>query len=748
MPRLQAFSGTNFRGFGLKVTPSGSRSYVFQYRMGGRETTARRYTIGTHGSPWTPTTAREEAERLALMVRQGVDPREHQRERRRELVELAFRGYAQRFLKLYVIGEWPASYDFAESILRLHVVPVLGEKPLPKIGKSDITDVLDRLPPSKPALKRNVYAVLRRLLRWAVGRGDLDRSPLEGFEAPASVPSRERVLNDAELALVWKASSGLGYPFGPMFQLLMITGQRREEVAGLKWEELDRSSAAWLLPAERSKNGKSHIVPLSAPAAELLDSLAQSEKWPRKGFVFTTTGTTAVSGYSRAKRRLDVAMRRILGEMSDGLDDAFTPLAAWRVHDLRRTLATGLQRLGVRFEVTEAVLNHVSGARSGVAGVYQRHDWADEKRDALARWAQALERIISNPTAALVPGAEFERDASAATARASAMTGERSGDWREALSELPIRKIERAISQFHADERYEREHGKLSETLHRLKQIEAHSRGLMEAITDLSPVGSAAVHDAGMKRGIVSGRYELGGIVRRLVEIPELASAAVEILLAMHSPLPDEEQGQGTGSAIGRDFDLRAIKAEHDRSGISFEFRSPEGKLGVAVIKTYLRHQPAFNVSERGAGRALDMFLRRVWEDVRPGRPTNWKRLGTRSAGDSRSRRSRHQGGGDLEADFGRSGTHLPRKREDRRRVTRRLIASLLIKREELMSTLRVREAAGRLGLSASTLNKWRTQGRGPRFVKLGRAVCYRPADLDAWPHDQVRSSTSEYSSP
>jgi integrase len=392
----------DLRGFGLKVTPAGARSYVYQYRMGGRETTARRYTIGTHGSPWTPTTAREEAERLALMVRKGIDPREDQRTRRRESVELAFRSYTERFLELYVRSEWPASYDFAESILRLHVVPVLGDKPLPNIGKSDVTDVLDRLPPKKPALKRNVYAVLRRLLRWAVGRGDLDRSPLEGFEAPPSVASRERVLSDVELALIWRASLSLGYPFGPLFQLLMITGQRREEVAALAWEELDRSSATWLLPAGRSKNGRSHIVPLGRTAVEVLDTVARGAQWPRRGFVFTTTGKTAVSGYSRAKRRLDQGIKLLQTESSTNFNE-IGPVPAWRVHDLRRTLATGLQRLGVRFEVTEAVLNHLSGARSGVAGVYQRHDWAEEKREALSKWSEALERLVSENTVATRP---------------------------------------------------------------------------------------------------------------------------------------------------------------------------------------------------------------------------------------------------------------------------------------------------------------------------------------------------------
>jgi integrase len=202
------------------------------------------------------------------------------------------------------------------------------------------------------------------------------------------------VLTNEELRLAWHAAEGLGYPFGPLVRLLLLTGQRREEVAGLRWQELNRGAAAWTLPRERAKNCKSHLVPLSQPAIGLLDGIARSAKWPRTGFVFTTTGATPVSGYSRAKRRLDEAMIDLLNEEDQDAEEEVSAVPPWRLHDLRRTVATGLQRLGIRFEVTEAVLNHVSGVRSGVAGVYQRHDWAEEKRDALEKWAAAVERIV------------------------------------------------------------------------------------------------------------------------------------------------------------------------------------------------------------------------------------------------------------------------------------------------------------------------------------------------------------------
>jgi integrase len=188
------------------------------------------------------------------------------------------------------------------------------------------------------------------------------------------------VLSDEELALLWKGTEQLGAPFGPLFKLLILTAQRREEVAGMDWSELDRSAALWTLPGYRTKNGKPQLVPLGRLAIDVLDAIAGATEWPREGYVFSTTGKTPVSGFSKAKRRLDEIMT----------GDLASRFSSWRAHDIRRTVATGLQRLGVRFEVTEAVLNHVSGSRSGVAGVYQRYDWADEKRHALNAWAEMV----------------------------------------------------------------------------------------------------------------------------------------------------------------------------------------------------------------------------------------------------------------------------------------------------------------------------------------------------------------------
>lgn len=390
------------RGFGVKVTPNGAKSYVFAYRLGGREAAKKRYTIGRHGSPWTPASARSKAEKIAALVKDGVDPMLVEKGRRKDAVELEFGDYAERFIASYTniprgsgrlrSPRWTA---YAALILRQRAVPAFKGKTIKQITKADVSSFLGSLV-QWPGLRRNAWAVMRQLFSWAVEQADIAMSPLLGSKPPPNVLRRERVLADPELALVWEAATGMDYPFGPLFRLLISTGQRREEVSGMDWRELDHDGATWTLPASRAKNGKAHIVPLNALAVAALDTVASNGGeegacvWPTRGFVFTTTGKTAVSGHSGAKSRLEASMHTLSSETAAG-----EPKEPWRVHDIRRTVATGLQRLGVRFEVTEAVLNHVSGAKSGVAGVYQRHDWKEEKRMALDAWAHHLTRLES-----------------------------------------------------------------------------------------------------------------------------------------------------------------------------------------------------------------------------------------------------------------------------------------------------------------------------------------------------------------
>ena len=209
------------------------------------------------------------------------------------------------------------------------------------------------------------------------------------MKAPSPETRRDRVLSDDELCIIWTACDAVGWPSGDLVRLLMMTGARRNEVAGMEWRELDLKTCAWTLPPARSKNGREHVIPLSDAAVDIIAELPCIEGLR---FVFSTTGRTSISGFSNRKLDLDKAIAEING----------TSIPTWTLHDIRRTVATNLQKLGVRLEVTEAVLNHISGSRAGIVGVYQRHSWADEKRAALDAWARKLHAIVTGGAAANV----------------------------------------------------------------------------------------------------------------------------------------------------------------------------------------------------------------------------------------------------------------------------------------------------------------------------------------------------------
>lgn len=382
---------TETKGFGVKITPAGKRVYILQYRLGGAGTKTKRYTIGAHGT-WTPDAAEREAKRLLAFVDQGKDPADDKRQRVREATDLTFNAVADRFEELEVPKRWPKSGGFVKDALRLHLRPKLGKRALPSITGQEIIALLDDLDGGQ-ALRRNVYAVIHRMLRWSKGRGELASNPLEDIEPPKPVASRNRVLNDRELRLVWIASEELGPVFCGLVRLLLITGQRRDEVAAVDWRELDRARAEWLLPASRAKNGREHLIPLSPQAVALLDALGGGETWPKKGFVLTTdVGKSRVSGFSKTKRKLDE-------QIADLIEDDEAPVDAWRFHDLRRSAATGMQRLRIPGDWIEASQNRYKG---GVAGIYQRYHFLEEKREALEAWGAHVAGILA-PKSNVVP---------------------------------------------------------------------------------------------------------------------------------------------------------------------------------------------------------------------------------------------------------------------------------------------------------------------------------------------------------
>jgi integrase len=246
----------------------------------------------------------------------------------------------------------------------------------------EVEKLLDKL---VPGARRNVFAVLSAFFRWKPVMRVMGRNVIDQVEAPAIPKSRNRVLSHAEIKRVWKAAEKCGYPFGPMMQLLLCTGQRRDEIAKLKWSEISEDLDMITLDGSRTKNGKPNRVALAPLAQSILKGCPRiaSEGGQPSEYVFTTTAKTAFSGFSNGKKALD----KQCGEPA---------LPEWTLHDLRRTFTSELARLGIKLEVAETILNHKSGVRGGLRAVYDLYDYEDEKREALKAWATRLQAIIAD----------------------------------------------------------------------------------------------------------------------------------------------------------------------------------------------------------------------------------------------------------------------------------------------------------------------------------------------------------------
>ncbi|KMO31317.1 hypothetical protein VQ03_27385 [Methylobacterium tarhaniae] len=368
-------------GLYLVVQPTGRKSWAVRYRSAGR---TRKHTIGAYPGI-DLSNARELARRALVAVASGRDPGAEKAEARRsgeaaqraerDRFERAAESYIERYAKANTKAD---TWRESQRLLAKNVVPLWRARRLQDIAKRDIIDLLDTIVDrGSPVAANRVLAVLRRMFGWFVERGVIAANPCAGVKAPTAEKSRDRVLTDDELRALWQACDGLSEPFGSLVRLLMLTGQRRDEVGQMTWLEVDLDARLWTIPKERAKNGQVHDVPLSDQSVAVLSGIKRIAG--DRQLVFTTTGETPVSGFSKAKQRLDKAM---------------PGAPPWVLHDLRRTMASGMARLGVNLPIIEKVLNHTSGSFGGIVGVYQRHSFADEKRAALAAWGLHLSRII------------------------------------------------------------------------------------------------------------------------------------------------------------------------------------------------------------------------------------------------------------------------------------------------------------------------------------------------------------------
>jgi integrase len=372
LPPGSALWDTEVKGFGVRRQTSGAFFYL-RCTLAGRQ---RMKSIGRFGSPWTVEQARRHALQALGQAVSGDDPFEAKVEGDTfsALVEI----YLTRRQGTFAARTHRDVSRYLKVGFR-----ALATRPLGEITRRDIAACLAVIERASGAPSRNrARTTLSAFWNWAIAEGLAETNPVTGTGKADEAGSRDRVLSDSELAQVWRALPTGDY--GDLVRLLMLTGQRRKELGGLRWSEVNLAERLITLPAERCKNGRSHTIPLSEPALAILQ--ARSGRSARNSDGVFGTGRNGYNGWSDGKLTLD---RR--------LGPGFAPFV---LHDARRTVASGMAKLGINLPVIERILNHVSGSFAGIVGVYQRHDFADEKRAALELWARHVAEIVGLASAA------------------------------------------------------------------------------------------------------------------------------------------------------------------------------------------------------------------------------------------------------------------------------------------------------------------------------------------------------------
>jgi integrase len=362
---------TGCPGFGVKVTPKGRKVFIVLYRTAGAGSRLRKYTIGPYGRV-TLNQARVTAQKVFAAKLDGRDLAAEKKDSRRRMVADRVDDLLEAFINQHISQN--RSAPEISRMLRREIGSAWGSRSIHEITKRDVINVVTAIEQrGAPVAANKALKSLKTFFRWCVGRAVLDRSPADGVPLTTKEVARDRVLDDDELALIILAARQIGYPYGGIVELLALTGQRRKEVARCTWDEIDIAGRTWKLSSERTKNAKPHEVYLSDQAVAVLSRVDESGE-----FVFSRSGIAPFQDFSLAKRELD----------------QLSGVTAWRLHDLRRTCVSGMARLGIAPHVADKILNHQNGTISGVAAVYQRHEFLAERKMALEIWGAHLEQII------------------------------------------------------------------------------------------------------------------------------------------------------------------------------------------------------------------------------------------------------------------------------------------------------------------------------------------------------------------
>ena len=365
-------------GLGVRIYESGKRSFILSYRQNG---TKRLYTIGQYGNI-TLEQARELARKRLGEVADGKDPllvRQASRKKNEWTVKKAFTDFMKRYAKTHNIH-----WEETERIFKKDILPAIGRKPIDEVSKEDVIKILDKVMARGSKIMANrTLAAIRKFLNWCIERDLIKFSPAYKITSPAKNPTRDRVLSDRELRDIWEASGKVGYPFGNIVRFLMLTAQRRGEVVNMEWDQYNDKTYLWTIPRENTKSDRQHEVPLSGLAVSTLEDCRHLGI-----FIFTSMGAKPFENVSRGKAELDRLIKKVRKERGE------LNMVDWRLHDLRRTAASGMARLGVAPHVIEKVLNHSSGIISGVAAVYNRHQYTREVGVALGLWESYVKEIL------------------------------------------------------------------------------------------------------------------------------------------------------------------------------------------------------------------------------------------------------------------------------------------------------------------------------------------------------------------
>jgi integrase len=357
---------SSYPGLALRVSDTGRKAWTYFYRLKNGKVIQRRMTLGMY--PAMSVEQAHKAWREARdLVQVGRDPMAAAES---ALPPMSFAAVFEEWLKRDQAGNRSARR--IETRMRALVLPSWQGRLITEIDRRACLAVIDDVADSgRVVLARRVFSHLHRLFVWCVGRGIIEVNPLQHAEKPGSETPRERVLTDHEIVKLWHASAKLKPYYRDALRLLLLTGARKQEISELRWDEI--KDGAIHLEGERTKTGKAHLIPLSSAARRIIGQIERNGD-----HVFRTDNGGPITNWSGAKLTLD----------------KLSGVNGWIIHDVRRTVATGLQKAGVPLPVTEAVLGHTSGSRSGIVGIYQRHDYAKEKAAALEAWGAHVMALV------------------------------------------------------------------------------------------------------------------------------------------------------------------------------------------------------------------------------------------------------------------------------------------------------------------------------------------------------------------